>query len=98
MKAVLVVVDSSVKVLEHNLKVCNVNDITYAVATLADIEGLSATMLKSHEFDVAILHSKELELEETEFGKMITNKKGTFDLSLAKDAAEKATEYFTVWG
>lgn len=96
MKSILVVIDSSAKGLEHNLKDCNVNDITLGVVTLADIEGLNATMLKNHEFEMVVLHSKELELEETDFGKAITKENGKFDIGLVSKALDKTAEHFLV--
>lgn len=96
MRAVLVVVDSSIKKLDHNLKACNINDIVVGAVTLAEIEGVSSTMLKHNEFDTIVLHSKELELEETEFGKALTKPNGKLDLGLIGVAINTVTEHFLI--
>ena len=96
MKSVLVVIDSSIKELEHNLRECTVDDITIGAVTLAEIEGLHATMLKSDSFEVIVLHSKTVELEATNFGKAITKENGHFDLGLVGRAVKTATDYFVV--
>lgn len=95
-KSVLVVIDSSVKGLEHNFRECKADNIHSTIMEKVNAINLGVTTLVTEDTDIVLVHCKGLELENTMFGIKLARKDGSFDLSNLSQALEVSTEYFVV--